>query len=91
MDECNKDCSKEYIYLFVTSIFTSMLWLISEIIGTSSCNSNGVFEFIVNGFCVEVKYETVEAEIEREILEAGDGVDERSFLISKSLPHHMGI
>jgi hypothetical protein len=88
MDECNKDCSKEYIYLVATSIFTSVLWFISEIIGSSSCNSNGVFEFIINGFCVEVKYENVNIE---EGVEAFEAVDERSFLINKSLPHHMGI
>ena len=89
MDECNKDCSKEYIYLVVTSIFTSVLWFISEIIGSSSCSSNGVFEFIINGFCVEVKYENIQSE-DGSIEDLG-AVDERAFLINKSLPHHMGI
>ena len=89
MEECNKDCNKEYIYLLATSVFTSVLWFISEIIGSSSCNSNGVFEFIINGFCVEVKYENIVEPDEG--VEANEALDERAFLINKSLPHHMGI
>lgn len=91
MSECEKiDCNKEYLYLFITSLFTSFLWVISEIIGSSSCKSNGVFEFIVNGFCVEVKYENNVDEI----VVAGDDdsiSSERDLLIKKTLPHYMGI
>ena len=91
MDECNVDCGKEYIYLFITSIFTSILWLISEIIGSSNCKSNGVFEFIINGFCVEVKYENIGVGADVGVDEASIYGDERAFLINKSLPQHMGI
>lgn len=34
------------------------MWVLSEIIGSSKCKPNGVFEFVVTGFCIEVKRTT---------------------------------
>lgn len=38
-------------------MFTASLWVLSEIIGSSKCKAGGVFEFMVYGFCVEVRRE----------------------------------
>jgi len=49
--------SSENLYL-ISTIFTSVMWLLSEIIGSSKCKANGVFEFVINGFCIEIKYDS---------------------------------
>jgi hypothetical protein len=93
--DCNKDCNKEYFYLFITSLFTSFLWLLSEVIGSMACKSNGILEFIVNGFSVQLKYEVVEGDDDGDVeTNENDGASissERALLIKKTLPHYMGI
>ena len=52
------ECQEEKFYLVLSSIFTASMWVLSEIIGSSKCKPNGVFEFVVTGFCIEVKRTT---------------------------------
>lgn len=55
------DCSKDNVYLLLTAMATSALWILSEIIGSSKCRAGGVFEFMLYGYCVEVRRETAHA------------------------------
>lgn len=47
-------CENEKFYLLLSTLFTGLMWILSEIIGSSKCKPNGVFEFVVQGFCVEI-------------------------------------
>ena len=49
------ECEKEKFYLLLSATFTGAMWVLSEIIGSSKCKPNGVFEFIVHGFCFNIK------------------------------------
>lgn len=80
------DCETEKIYLLLSTIFTSFMWILSEIIGSSKCKPNGVFEFAVNGFCVELKYEPCDAHSEDDENVSVE-VDETSFFINRKPPH----
>lgn len=39
-------------------MFTGSMWILSEIIGSSKCSAGGVFEFMIRGYCVEIRRET---------------------------------
>ena len=52
------ECEKENFYLFLSTMFTGFLWILSEIIGSSKCKAGGVFEFFVRGYCVEISRDT---------------------------------
>ena len=54
----NMECEKENFYLFISTIFTGSLWVLSEIIGSSKCRAGGVFEFCIYGFCIEISRDT---------------------------------
>ena len=55
------ECQKDSMFLFLTAMTTGTLWILSEIIGSSKCKAGGVFEFMLYGFCVEVRLETLHA------------------------------
>ena len=76
------ECDQQTLYLFITSIFTGFMWILSEIIGSSKCKPNGVFEFCINGFCVELQYESCDNHDENVNVD----VDETSFLIARKPP-----
>lgn len=59
------ECEKENIYLIFTTLFTGFMWLLSEIIGSSKCSAGGVFEFVINGYCVEISRDTRNTSRER--------------------------
>lgn len=44
-------CEDDKFYLLLATFITGFLWIVSEIIGGSKCKPNGVFEFIIGGFC----------------------------------------
>lgn len=51
MEKCDYE-EKIYLLGFFAS---SVLFIASEIIGSSKCDATGVFSFCINGFCVSVK------------------------------------
>lgn len=53
------DCASENFLLTLISTITSILWFLSEVIGSSKCESNGVMELLMNGCCI-IKTEEVE-------------------------------
>lgn len=76
------ECETEKGYLLASTIFTSLMWILSEIIGSSKCKPNGVFEFAINGFCIEFKYEPCDVHDENVSVED----DETPFLINRKPP-----
>ena len=48
-------CDRENLFLCVSTIITGFLWLLSEIIGSSTCKSGGVIEFMIRGYFVHIR------------------------------------
>ena len=51
------ECEKENVYLLLSTFVAGLLWVLSEIIGSSKCRAGGVFEFMIHGYCIEISRE----------------------------------
>lgn len=48
------ECESEKFYLLLSTTFTASMWILSEILASSKCKPNGVFQFVVHGFCISI-------------------------------------
>lgn len=72
--------------LIVTQIITGFLFILSEILGSSSCRYNGVFQFVFDGcLCMDGKKLYIDVRIE-EILDDSSGESGRVFRFISSDP-----
>ena len=72
--------------LIVTQIITGFLFILSEVLGASTCKYNGVFQFIFDGcLCMEGKKIYIDVRIE-ELSDESSGESVRVFRFISSDP-----